>query len=420
MFLRRKKIAAYFGCMLSMLLVLAGVEGAFAQGGIFAEDIAESALSKREGPNIHIGSLEFHPFAGYEQKYDSNIYLEPDNGDSKPNGDMISDIKLGTGAMMPLVPEREEDFMLKGYYYADILMFWKNSGRNRVDHHAMGDLELNFANDVKFRLNDTFVKTADPPNSERTSLDKRIRNVLDGALSYNREKITGEVAYSLARDNYMTIANLRKNDHMMTLTGWYQMFPKTSILGEYNYGIIDYDENTSNSNSYYHQGRVGVEGQILPKVTGIAKFGAEYRHYYFRQRKDYLGFTMDVKLKYDATERTQISLGASKRPVESTYQINSFYDATRLQLDLKHQLLKRLQLGGTSFFQYDQYPERTAERDEMAFRRDTLWGLEGGLDYEIREWCHVGTAYKFKQRHSRFREYDYNDHQVLCNVTLTY
>ncbi|MFQ5953230.1 MAG: outer membrane beta-barrel protein [Candidatus Omnitrophota bacterium] len=400
-FLYGKKVKTYLCYMLAVFLVIGFAGSAFAQ----------------RKPNLHIGTLEFHPFAYYDQLYDTNIFLEPRGHE---NDDFISDIGLGMAAKMPLIAEREEDFMIEGSYKMDILAFWRNSQINRVDHTATGLLDLNFANDFRYTATEYFNKTADPPNSERTSLDKRLRNVLSQTLGYTREKITLEAGYELTTDKYMQISNLNHNEHKFTAASFYQIFPKTSLFGEYNFARTVYHNNITNSDSIFNQGFFGIEGIIAPKLTGIAKAGFRFVDYDDKDASDWAGFALFVNVKYDATERTELNLYADRTSEESTYQGNSYYEKNKIGLNVNHELMERLWIDGDTFLQYNVYPTESLEGNQITKRRDTLWGLGSGLKYEIKEWLFVNGGYEFKQRDSKFDDLDYNDHKVSARLTLTY
>lgn len=403
----------YSFCKKMMVVLLSCVIATFFVSGFFNDALA---LNK---PNLKIGSLEIHPLFYDKQTYDSNLFKEEKKHES---WDFITDIGLGVGLEMPLIPEREKDFTLKGSYLMDLISFVRNTGHNRVDHKINTAVKCNFANGLGFRASDEFLKTAVPPSSERTSLDKRINNVLNTILSYERERITVEGGYTMTREEYNELGNLDLLDHMFTGTCFYQVLPKTSVLVEYDYGRINYDKNESNSNSYYSQVRGGVTGKLWPKLTGTVKAGYEYKHYFERnnQETDFSNLTLFGNLKYQATQRTVVNLNMDRSAPESSYTNNSYFEKNKFGLNLEHKLLKRLSLNGATFLQYNRYPAITTEDGDWARRKDLLWGLASGLTYNIREWIAVDAGYAFKQRDSRFNTFDYNDHQFTVKTTIEF
>ncbi len=397
------KSKSYFICALAIFLALAFT---------FTDRV-----SAEEKSNIHIGALEIHPSASVTQIYDTNIFLEP--GDEEDD-DFITDIGFGIEVKMPLIPQREDDFMLEAFYQADIIRFWDRDDIDRVDHTVRGSLYFAFKNDFRLRIEDNFEKTADPPNSELTALEKRLRNILDAYLVYDREKIRIEGGFRMVRDSYDNFNNLDKTNNMFSGAYFYQIFPKTSIFGEYDYGMIEYDTNQTNSDSKYYQGRLGVKGNLWPKLTGTVKAG--YRHVGYDEsgKDDFSGFTLFGNIRYNATERTVMNLYTERTSQESSYVTNSHFEVNNIGIKLDHQLSRRLLFNGESFFQLNRYPDETTEGSKTAKREDKFFSIGAGLSYEIKEWWLVSAGYKFKQRASNFDVFDYNDHRIFAQALVLY
>ena len=369
-------------------------------------------------PLIHLGSLEFRPYGLIEEKYDSNIYLQPRG---QEHDDWITDYRVGFAAKMPLVPERGDDYLLEGNYHADIIEYSKNHKLSRVDHAAHAALTCAFPNDFGFRITEDFLKTQDPPNDERTGLTKRIWNMGEARINYTREKIKFEGAYTLTTNSYLKYSNLDYNDNMFTGTAFYNIGTKTWLLGEFNYGFMNYKNNVTNSDSKYYQGRVGVEGDIAAKLTGTLKFGYRYQDYTLAAlANDYASFTAFGNLKYEISGRTTLNIYGERRQEESSYTTNSYYTINTLGIKFGHLLMQCLWLNGGAFGVLDFYPEESTEGAKTSRRKDALWGAAAGFKYEIKDWLFLNAGYEFKQRDSNFNNFSYNDHKVLFRVSVTF
>ncbi|HDK16763.1 MAG TPA: hypothetical protein ENG75_02315, partial [Nitrospirae bacterium] len=263
-------------------------------------------------------------------------------------------------------------------------------------------------------------RTEDPQDSERADLDKRFRNTIDTSLSYDREKIRIMGGYRAIRDDYDDLENLDRTDNMFTGALFYQLAPKTAVFAEYNYGFISYDTNRTNSNSEYHQARLGLEGNLLPKVKGIVKAGYRTVGYDANNKEDFSGFTLLGNIIYNATERTVINLSAEMTSEESSYSTNSYYEANIVKIALDHQLLERFWLNGGGFYGRNRYPDATTESSAVRKRRDDLWGLNAGMKYEIKRWCFISADYEFKERDSNFAAFDYTDHIVSAEISFIF
>jgi hypothetical protein len=150
------------------------------------------------------------------------------------------------------------------------------------------------------------------------------------------------------------------------------------------------------------------------------KFGFRYQNYERKTAKDYAQLTAFGNIKYDLSERTVLNLYGETRPEESSYATNSFYVSNIVGLKGEHLLTKRLAAAGGVFWAYDQYRALSTEGDQSAKRKDTLWGADITLKYELRKWWLLDTGYRFKQRNSRFHNFNYNDQQVTARSSFLF
>ncbi len=368
--------------------------------------------------NIHrVGKLEINPFAAIEQKYDDNIFLESNN---QEDNDWITTTILGLDLKTPLVAGREEDFTLKAKYDIDFIEFWDHNNQNRVDHNLSALADLKFTNDITLKINDNFQKTADPPNSELTSLEKRFRNTAGAVLGYMREKLGCDFGYQNIRDNYNSLNSLDKYEHVSTATGYFNISPKTSLFGEYNFGKIVYDNNTTNSDSKYSQYRLGVKGQIAPKLTGLVKAGYKKTDYKDSSKENFKGFTTFVNVTYDLQERTTLNIFAERSTEESTYSSNSYFEYNKVGLKVDHELLDKLFLIGIGYYALNKYPDETTESALTDKREDKIWDGSIGLRFELKEWVNLETNYKYTKRDSQFDTFDYKDNKFTTKVNFLF
>ncbi len=367
--------------------------------------------------NLHIGTMEIHPFASVEQKYDDNIFLE--SGGSEVC-DLITIAALGFELKKPLIVGRQDDFILEGGYRADIVNFWGSTESNRVDHTAHVLADLNFANDFALKISEQYRKSADPPNSERTALQKRYRNLIQIMLSYERGVIGFDLGYENIRDGYGDLTNLDRYENVVGITGAYQIFPKTSIFGEFDYGLIDYDIQTTNSDSSYCQGMVGLKGEIAPKLTGIVKTGYRSSDYEQSGKSDFHGFTFYGDLLYDIQERTQLLFTFQRGPVESSYDSNSYYTNNTVGFTLSHELRPKLTMEVEASYEHNKYPDETTEGTTTAKRKDHIYRAGVGVTYEMKEGVLIAVGYEYKRRASGFATYDYTDNAVTAKVSLLF
>ncbi|MFH1776615.1 MAG: outer membrane beta-barrel protein [Candidatus Omnitrophota bacterium] len=375
------------------------------------------SLSYAQG-NIHLSTLEIHPFASVEQKYDDNIFLEPSNYE---NDDWITTTTLGVGLEMPIVPQREDDFNFKAKYAADIIEFWDETKQSRVDHTVSANADFDFANDFTLKLGDNYRKTADPPNSELTALEKREKNTGQVMLGYAEGgELSFELGYKHILDDYNTLNNLDKTEQVITAIVYYQIFPKTSVFGEYNNGKINYDLNTTNSDSKYNQGFLGLKGEIAPKLTGLAKIGYKDANYNDASKKDFTGLTTWLNLTYNLMERSTLNIYGENSSTESTYSTNSYFNSNKIGVRFDHELYLRLFLAAGGAYELNKYPVATTVNSVTAKREDDILSFSISLRYEIKEWASIQAGYEYKERDSNFTAFDYKDNKISAKAALTF
>jgi len=367
--------------------------------------------------NMHIGKMEVHPFAFVEQKYDDNIFLES----TQKNADWITTSAAGVKLEWPFVPGREKDFLLKASYDADYIRYWENTKESRLDHNLSAAADMKFANDMTLKINEDFKKTADPPNDEQTALIKRYRNIARIVLGYEREKIGFDLGYQNILDDYIHgNKNLDKDENIISATAYYRISPKTQVLAEYDFGMVDYDIHTTNSDSRYHQARVGIKGQIAPKLTGTVKVGYKYTTYEQSDKADFRGLTAFGSLDYKIKERTLLNVYGARSSEESQYATNSYYELNKIGFSAEHQLVEKIFLLGGAYYQLDKYPDETTENGITAKRRDNIYNAKIGLRYEMRDWLHFQADYEYKERDSKFGNFDYRDNRVMAKVSALF
>lgn len=383
--------------------------------GLAVSFLGHSAQSHAQG-NFHIGALEVHPLGGLSETYDSNVYLE----NSNEKEDWITDVAIGANVSMPLNAQRGEDTKLAATYKVDFLRFADQNELSRTDHRFNGILGAAFANNWAIRFENDFLRTAEPPDNELVGLYKRFYNLFNATVAYNREKIRFENGYSLRTDTYDRLSYLNRNDHRYTGVIFYELYPKTSALLEWNIGRILYKRQTHNSDSKYYQVRIGFEGRYWPKTTGTIKMGYKAAEYDQANKDNFSGFTIFANLRYDISLRTSLNLYAERSSEESSYNTNSYYELNRIGFDIEHLLMQRLTLHFGPYLEYNRYPTETTENGKTDKRRDTITAVGTGLSYEAKDYLTLNLDYDYKVRDSVFETFDYDDHNVSLGARLLF
>jgi len=304
-------------------------------------------------------------------------------------------------------------------YHADLIKYWDHTKESTTDHTASVLMDLNSPTGFGLKLTDLYKATSTPANSEMTEREARVRNTGTLNINYGMDRLTVGLGYSNILDHYDTLDYLDKTQDIFTLTTGYRFLPQTSFLLEYNYGRINYDKNI-NSDADYRQVRVGLKGNLTPKLTGLVKLGYQWRDYDQPGKKDFNGRAILVNLIENISSRTQLKLSGDWSVNESSYWPNNYYRLSKMGLKLKQELGYKwsLDLGGS--YQLNKYPDETTELGQTAKRKDNIWTGEVGLTYQIQKWLTTGISYRYKERSSNLDVFDYGDNQLSFKVSAVF
>ncbi len=360
--------------------------------------------------NIYLGPVEVHPFISLKEVYDDNIYLTPAN----KRNDFITTISPGIKLKLPV---RKHKFELK--YQADIIEYADYSRESVVHHTFSGLADLKLTRGFSLKFDETFKKTSDPADSERTARRDRIRNEAIIGLGYKKNRLAFDLKYTNLRDDYEASNQLDKYEHISTITGYYRILPKTDLLLEYDYGVITYDESVR-SDADYHQIRSGLKGDLTGKLAALIKVGYQRRGYQDSSKKGFEGTAVIATLTEKFTARTQAILSAERSVNESGYSVNNYYELNKIGLKLEQKLGHKLSLSVKGSYQLNRYPEETTEAGRTAKREDEFWGGDIGLKYQIQEWLSAGMGYEYKERNSNLGTFDYENNKATVEFSVAF
>lgn len=364
--------------------------------------------------NMKLGSVEVHPRIGVAEEYDDNIFWEPSN----EKQDWITILTPEIRFNLPFYGKRH---LLSFDCYADLAWFNEYSSQNYQNYYVTGLLDLNFP-EWHLNFKDRFLPlTSDRADIEFTDRVKRKENTFNALIGKEFNKLAFEAGYENYWINYDDNAyrDLNRMDHIGTLTGYVQIFPKTKALLEYNYANMGYyHDDIRNGN--YNQIRTGLKGSITEKMTVIGKVGYQARHYDDPGEPDWNHLAAYVDLVEEFTERTVLSLNYTLTAQESTYSINNYYQINRIGAELRQNILTKFVafIGGS--YAEDDYPDVTTEGSQTAKREDKLWTATAGLRYNIRDWIYAEAEYDYRDRNSNLDNLKYIDNSVSLSVSAEF
>jgi len=353
---------------------------------------------------VKIGAARLKASLADENQYDSNIFLTPED----PKSGYINVIKPTLLLDFPMgIDERH---LIQLLYDGQIGLQGKYHKQDYVNSEVgfNGDFKLPFG---YYNLQNIFDKTSDRAGTEFTTQVKREENTSATALGVKFNKFAFELGYSHYMENYVDniYDTLEYNQDTYSSTLFYQLFPKTKALLEYDYGVIDYKRDPTRVGTF-DQVRLGLRGDLTGKTIGIVKFGYQDRKYNIEGRAGYNGLVAEGGIITEFSENTRMNIKLLRTAAESIYLNNNYYLNNMASIELKQRFLSKFNLIPSLRFSRNLYPEFTSVLDLK--RHDSI-GV-GGLacEYDIKNWWQAKLAYQYSKDNSNVDNYDYTDHLV--------
>jgi hypothetical protein len=365
-------------------------------------------------PELNLPGFTITPFLTERVEYESNIFQTP----SRARDDVISKTIPGVLLSLPVGPHR---FDLGTRM--EILRYADNERQDTEHFFVLGNLLLDFPGGLKLRASEDFARTSTPPGTELTGRIDSSTNTLGAGAEYSfADRYAVGVDYRWTHVDFTsTVDRLDRDEHLIGLTGYYRVQPKTDLLLNYSYGTLDYDSATERDASrYYVLG--GVRGFITAQLISTLRLGWEHRESDRRAKSDFNGLAIMGDLVWKPLDRTTVSLAIDRSDQESTFATNFFYVSTIFTLSAQHQMNSKLRLSGRVFGGTNDYPDKAAKVDSRVrdWRSDGLVGYGLGADYQIQRWLGVGLDWITTHRNSNFNNFDYMDSIVGARVTLSF
>jgi len=230
---------------------------------------------------------------------------------------------------------------------------------------------------------------------------------------YGRRIAKAQVAAKLehrSRDYINNDQYLRDyNADLLVLTLFYNLGPKTQLLVEPRYTILDYPN--SNLDNDVRELLAGVTWKATAKTTGEFKIGYFSKDFDDPALADATGLAVDAKVVWKPKTYSTVS-GLLRRDVgDSTIMGgSSSFKSLIARVDWEHELSRLTTLEAGARYQNDNYD---------VGREDNTYDLYVGVNYELKRWLTVGARLDHSTRDSNVAGNDYDDNRVTVGVKST-
>jgi hypothetical protein len=366
-------------------------------------------------PDLGLPGFKITPFLSERIEYESNVFQTA----SDAQGSTVFKTIPGFTLELPLGRHR---FDLG--FRTEILRYVSLGSQNTENYFVLARGALDFPGGLKITLKEDFAHTNEPPNSELTGPIESTTNTVGPSIEYALTR-----QYSIGLDYTFThvsfsqstgVEDLDRNEHLVALVGFYKIQPKTDLLASFAYGRKDFKNDTDrNLNRYLFL--VGVRGDITSRLSSTLRAGFESRQPDRSDLTKYNGLVASGEVAYLATERTKFTLYLERSTQESIFQSNLWYLSNIASLSVEHFFTSKLLVTGRIYGGSNDYPDKGQKVDLSSdWRRDWLFGVSVGAEYQIQRWLAVSADYTFTRRESNFDTLSFKDNVVGGKVTLSF
>ncbi len=298
--------------------------------------------------NLKVGLVEINPSLSLSGGVDDNVFL--DHKDEKD--DEFGIITPGINFVL----EKEDHYFNLGYL-VDIIRYDRYDSQDSENHSLFGKLELNFPG-MFIKLDDIYQDTSDYATSElvdRVGRKQNNGNFSIGAMFSNKFALQLDCLseyHDYDPERYKEL-NRRKLEFGPGI--YIEVLPKTSLIMEFHYGIVDYydvedNDDLDDASSKFHQLMGGVQWEITGKTTGILKTGYQWKNYDEEEnldgskKGDKNMWVLSGEVRVNFTPKTMVNLQLKRSIVESSFVDNDYYVENMGSVRVNQKLLYKLTL----------------------------------------------------------------------------
>ncbi len=362
---------------------------------------------------LNLGPVRTHSSLRMKSEYDSNVFLE----DQDEKQDLIFSVLPGVILDLPINQHR-----VAVGYEADMEFFSKERHRaqNDQNQNAFALVNLHFPS-WYVNVLEQFSETSGRAGTTFTSRIPRYDQSIHPKIGYRWNRLTFEAGFRHFYRDFRRQVDDSLDFQLAEWTGviYLDLFARLKALLEYQIGQIDYDDNASRQGTI-NQMRIGLEGEIHPNLTVLARIGPQFRNYEFSSEEDFNSWVADFRVDYDIRSNLSVFAGYTRKAAEATFGNVNYYRQNLIEFGVSYYIRPNVELFGETRLFRQNYSERETLGSQTGFRRDRNLRLTFGATYEPRDWLEFTLKYEYARRHSNFRTFDFNDHIVSLTTGLFY
>lgn len=379
----------------------------------------------------------FHPFLSLSLKYTDNVYL----GKYNPESDWARVVSPGLGLAFHqtensiyLIPsdntrpgglslflQRPEGFRrYEGYAYygADLISYDQHSDRDCTNQTVEAAVKYNLKGGLSLSVHDKWTDSEE--GRVTTGVESTIshfkNNLLglgfDYALS-EKLSLRGDYNYFLLDYDEQSEAFMNRSDQGFSLYSFYHYSLKTSFFVEYNYTEMIYDfevQHDSAQQAFY----AGMHWDATVSTQIITKLGADAKEFVDPLLGSVNNFAGELQLGHTFTEKSSITLTATRKTNETRTTKTDYQVKTVFNSYFRHDFTSKISATLSAGYEVNDYRALLEHGED---REDQIYNFTMAAKYKIKDWFMVDALYKFNKRESTDDIFDYEENQYLLSLS---
>jgi hypothetical protein len=408
-------------------------------------------------PGLVFARWSLIPHLYVEQQYDDNVFVTEDDKED----DFATIIAPGI-TMRYETPTRRIDL---DYQYRR-LYYYEFTDLDYDDHRGRLVAGIDFGPRLSVGVRDVLIRSEDPieftgtSQFERPSIrigqrNKYIRNVVEPEatvrfgernslrLGYRNEILRNEADDVADQDTnaYNALLTFRPNTHNglefysdyidqsygstdppepprdyhgNEIRGRYTYYfnPITSAHFQYRYYLRDFNDPAGGFPHYeVHNPSIGISRELLESLSLKASAGYDYRDVRDKSNENVFSGQLGLSGQHKELEFQLDGSTGFGEDLDSAESLG-FYQFWAAGADFTYQLLQRLSLSASGYFEKDDYKDIE--------RVDKYYTARGNLTYQPLKWLFLSILYEYNERDSSAEFESFTDNRYFFRITVQY
>lgn len=359
-----------------------------------------------------VGPFLAYPEVGTTVVHDSNIFQSPDNERSSLVFTINPGLKL------------EKNWQGNSYALAlasPIGIYADSSNDNYVDGQFSAQADWKLPRSLGFKFLGEYLRghdsrgATDRPDTGEPNTWHSGRISVTGSYGRKETRARLEVGGNFTLKRYDQFGLPEKLDDKnianLNTTLFYQILPKTYLLGRIQYASTDYVSSLSTADSQEMKYSIGATWDATAKTSANIELGYSNRSYDTTGVENVSGIYWNAGVQWKPLNHSILDLTTSKF-VDDATGIGSYISQQNVGVAWKHKWSPRI-LSSANFsigtFDYG-----------GSSRNDDLYNYGVNLTYQYRKWLNVGTGVQMNHRDSNNDDFDYDKTVFSVNLRATF